>query len=280
MKKTLLAATICLAFNLTSTAYASLTLTFTDSTAASAISGACSGIGWTAGAELRFCGISGALLGGGAPLQKNAIVGGETWVFNNAGQMTSVTGTPGNPGTDPYVSGSAAPTAGTNPSLLQAAPEYGASFYFLAPTLGSLAGSAYGPGMYMGGIPTNGTYSSFLNFNVLEGQWAGLYYTLGSDSVAPGAPGGNDGAGISFITSVTGASTTGNTTTFTFEMFANEYVNPSEDPYAAGAPEGTVQLHLTGTGVYTAPVPVPAAIWLFGSGVLGLAGFARRKKTV
>lgn len=27
----------------------------------------------------------------------------------------------------------------------------------------------------------------------------------------------------------------------------------------------------------TSPVPVPAAIWLFGSGLLGLVGFARRK---
>lgn len=28
------------------------------------------------------------------------------------------------------------------------------------------------------------------------------------------------------------------------------------------------------------PVPVPAAVWLFGSGLLGLAGLARRKKSV
>ena len=26
------------------------------------------------------------------------------------------------------------------------------------------------------------------------------------------------------------------------------------------------------------PVPVPAAVWLFGSGLLGLVGIARRKK--
>jgi len=29
---------------------------------------------------------------------------------------------------------------------------------------------------------------------------------------------------------------------------------------------------------YSAPVPVPAAVWLFGSGLLGLIGVARRKK--
>ncbi len=32
------------------------------------------------------------------------------------------------------------------------------------------------------------------------------------------------------------------------------------------------------SGFFAAPVPVPAAVWLFGSGLLGLAGVARRKK--
>jgi len=31
---------------------------------------------------------------------------------------------------------------------------------------------------------------------------------------------------------------------------------------------------------YAAPVPVPAAVWLFGSGLLGLVGIARRKQSV
>jgi len=30
--------------------------------------------------------------------------------------------------------------------------------------------------------------------------------------------------------------------------------------------------------LYTSPVPIPAAVWLFGSGLLGLIGVARRKK--
>ena len=32
------------------------------------------------------------------------------------------------------------------------------------------------------------------------------------------------------------------------------------------------------TTVEFSPVPVPAAVWLFGSGLIGLVGFARRKK--
>lgn len=38
---------------------------------------------------------------------------------------------------------------------------------------------------------------------------------------------------------------------------------------------GNYQLALWGSS--TAPVPLPAAAWLFGSGVIGLIGFARRK---
>jgi len=31
--------------------------------------------------------------------------------------------------------------------------------------------------------------------------------------------------------------------------------------------------------VSLAPIPIPAAAWLFGSGLLGMVGIARRKKT-
>jgi hypothetical protein len=32
--------------------------------------------------------------------------------------------------------------------------------------------------------------------------------------------------------------------------------------------------------IETTVIPLPAAVWLFGSGLLGLIGFARRKSTV
>lgn len=37
------------------------------------------------------------------------------------------------------------------------------------------------------------------------------------------------------------------------------------------------QLELTSNGTLESPVPIPAALWLFGSGLLGLAGVGRRK---
>lgn len=32
------------------------------------------------------------------------------------------------------------------------------------------------------------------------------------------------------------------------------------------------------SGIFLGAVPVPAAVWLFGSGLIGLVGVARRKK--
>jgi len=37
------------------------------------------------------------------------------------------------------------------------------------------------------------------------------------------------------------------------------------------------ELHLEGT--IASAVPVPAAVWLFGSGLIGLFGFAKRRKS-
>ncbi len=58
--------------------------------------------------------------------------------------------------------------------------------------------------------------------------------------------------------------------------------------YAAHVPLGDASgfggvayaLHLEGTVASVSSVPVPAAVWLFGSGLLGLVGVARRKSRV
>lgn len=272
LKKTLLTATLGLLFNLvTPAAHASLVLTFTDSAATAAKSGACSGTGWTAGAEFRWC--SNGIVSGGSPTQKNTINGGEAYGFSDAGVMTSVTGTPGNVGAlvDP---GSAAPISSTNPSWQQIYYFNGVPLNFLAPVLGSLAGTAYDPAAYVGGAPTSGVDQLFLHVPVLEMQWGGSWMSLGSAS-----------GGVNFTADISNVVTVGSSTTFDFNMFANELIDFAEDPNSIGFAAGgwTAQWHMQGSGVYTAPVPIPAAIWLFGSGLLGLSssayiGVARRRK--
>lgn len=39
-----------------------------------------------------------------------------------------------------------------------------------------------------------------------------------------------------------------------------------------------IQKKAGGVGIYVNPIPLPAAAWLFGSGLLGLAGIARRRR--
>ncbi len=264
MQKKTINLALGLAFGLVAVnAQAAVTLTFTDSGAATAIAGNCSAIAWAAGADYRMCNTTNIALGGGAPLQKNAINGGETWSFNDAGQMTGTTGTPGNPGA---TAGSAATAPGSNPTIQQDANFFGNMFNFLAPTAGSLAGTAYGAGAFLGGAPVNGA-TTLMHFNVLEAQWAGSYFPLGQA--------GN--AGIDFVGTISGANTVGLVTTFNYDLFANHTIAVSEDPTGAGFSGWTAQWHLQGTGVHTA-VPVPAAVWLLGSGLLGLVGVARRKK--
>ena len=279
MKKTTIGAAIALALG--ATGAQAVTFNFGNSTTAG-VNGtdfnyACNTSNFIAGREFRMCDPTGAL-GGGIPPQKDTINGTETWSFSGTvtGSMTGVanTGTTGGLSTlvAAYVdAGYVAPSADRNggPAIDQGATFFGYSFGFLAPILGSEANTAgvphpndtsVGAGVYTATSAT--TFEIF--FPVLEAQWAGTHFSLGRDS-----------GGITF------AGTTDGTN---FSMWAEELIDPSEDNGAAGFGGWTAQWYYVGTLTdFTAPpavVPVPAAVWLFGSGLLGLVGVARRKKAI
>lgn len=263
MKKTAIASAIGLAFGLASvSANASVIMTFADNTTPVAaplpytIAAGANPVYTSAfapGNEFRMISpVTGTPGGGG---EKSIYNGGEQWIFNSAGQMSGVTGTPSNPGAS--FPGSAAPTAGTNPTLNQNAPFFGPAFNFLAPTTTSLAGTAYGPATVS--VGTGGNFS--VHFNVMEAQWGGTWFPLGQDG----------GIGVTFNCS--GGSS--------FTCFAEHKITVAEDPGSAGFAGWVAQweVHGTASGLTPAPVPLPAAAWLFGSGLLGLVGIARRKKS-
>jgi hypothetical protein len=59
--------------------------------------------------------------------------------------------------------------------------------------------------------------------------------------------------------------------------------NPTSDQWVnsgSGSTSWTAEERTWATFTPAAAVPVPAAVWLFGSGLLGLIGIARRKETI
>lgn len=69
----------------------------------------------------------------------------------------------------------------------------------------------------------------------------------------------------------TGALGAGN---YRFNIVAHTYADSVSFGENFAAVNASTSLHLTEVSA----VPVPAAVWLFGSGLIGLVGFARRKK--
>jgi hypothetical protein len=73
---------------------------------------------------------------------------------------------------------------------------------------------------------------------------------------------------------------TGSTAIKLFGFTGNSVNNGTLQSYVLGSAtlgaDGT--LTINGNGGGTAPVPLPAAVWLFGSGLMGLVGVSRRRK--
>jgi len=69
--------------------------------------------------------------------------------------------------------------------------------------------------------------------------------------------------------------------TLTFDVVGEgtTLVSMIDDPVFGGwSQPGTVPITVIYEGATVTAVPVPAAVWLFGSGLLGLVGISRRKK--
>ena len=105
-------------------------------------------------------------------------------------------------------------------------------------------------------------------------SWSGL---IGNETVmhfhGPALPNQNAGVQVNFgAISGTSSPSIGSTTisgTQATDLLAGLwYINIHTDAFPSGEIRGQVNV-----------VPVPAAVWLFGSGLLGLIGVARRQKS-
>jgi hypothetical protein len=198
-----------------------------------------------------------------------------SWDFDSvSGNLIGVANTEMTPGAAVYAPGNCyIPSGGCGTSaapngdvgLFRNAAFLGSPFGFLAPIEGSAAAAAYG----VGNISFDSTDNFTITFPVLEAQWNGGFFTLGqaADPVV--------GTGITF--NCDGA-LSGN-----ISCYAGHQIQASEDALGFAGTVTQWELHGTMDPVHVPPtgdVPVPAAVWLFGSGLLGLVGVARRKRTV
>jgi len=147
--------------------------------------------------------------------------------------------------------------------------------------------TSYDP-MFYTNASGNASTNLSVDFEVTTAQLFDLSGVV-SSSYSIGYPYGNADVSLrsqdgSFNISFSTPYYDGHTTPFDLSgtLFPNFYTlsanaNTYADAYGVGAASGTADFTVD---FRVSTVPIPAAAWLFGSGLLGLVGIARRKKTV
>jgi hypothetical protein len=268
-----------------------VTFTFANNTGATAPTNTLLGFG--ANTEFHVLSPYGSTTNDG---DKDVISGGEQWVFtgDTAGsQMTGVASTSTNSGgggenatlTTGVAGFPVASTAGTVATLQQGASFLQTNNIFTmgAPLTGNILGQTFGAGTVddgtTAGFTQAGTFS--INLPVVHTQWATGSYIIGGDPNAnpangdkcqPNGPCGGPGVTLSGTTNGSGNFT-----------LSGSYRMTKDEVSVAGFNNNYVEWSLQGTyaadgGGGPAPIPVPAAAWLFGSGLMGMVGVARRRR--
>jgi hypothetical protein len=122
-----------------------------------------------------------------------------------------------------------------------------------------------------------------VTWDQLVAQWADVFFPLGDPNPANECNTDGQGCGITLSGQLTNVVTLPDgSTSFDFRLFGEHRFTPHEDTEGGTNPgvgfAGWVaQWELQGSGEIAA-VPLPASLWLFGSGLLGLMRIARRHR--
>ena len=115
------------------------------------------------------------------------------------------------------------------------------------------------------------TFDDTSNLFAWDISWSGLVNETAAHFHGPALP--NQNAGVQVNIGITSNPAIGSATlsaTQAADLLAGLwYINIHTSSFPAGEIRGQVEV---------SAVPIPATAWLFGSGLLGLVGFARRKK--
>jgi len=280
-----LASAVALALGIGSTSLAHaavLDLTFTDNATpgANPLSGTVGA--FAPGTEFRFVTTAGSKVNDG---QKDVMFGGESWTFSGASLvgavLTGVSGTDTNSGIGtaaPITSGvSGFPVcqvAGTCATILQNTDFLGFQKSFIAPIAGSPVGNAFGEAQVQKFNPGDIGNDIEIFFPVINLQWAQGNYVYGTspDRTFPGSPTGSftkgAGPGVLFFGETNGSGG--------FTLWS-EIDGVRQEGSIQSVATQTLQWELTGSYSASA-VPLPASVWLFGSGLAGLVGLGRRRR--